>query len=483
MTSRMPTPSRAALLGAVALALTGAITAPLIATPALAAPPPAAAQAFASSAVSATASAPPAAGPAFASSALSATASASSAAAPPFASSAVGTTASASSAAVPPFASSAVSANASASAAAAPPPAAASSFAPSALGVSAALKPGAPSPAGDAVLAAGATGFAARTDDGRRVRTVTRGVADRATGRKLDAGDEFQIGSNTKTFVATVMLQLVGEGRLRLDDPVARWFPAIPDADRITVRMLLQHTSGLFDYLGDDRVVTAVLAGSAYHWTPAELVAAGVSHPANFPPGTAWSYSNTNYVLAGMIMQRVTGTDPARLIARRIVGPLGLRHTYWAPDARFHGRHMHGYFRTEPGGTEYTDITDAPLYWADAAGAMVSTLDDMARFEQALQSGRLLRPAQLAQMRTTVEIAGPAGWKSGYGLGIVSLETPCGTFWGHTGGSLGYLTQAWSSADGRRSLTQVVPTGAETPAGSDTAIAEAAQSAALSEYC
>jgi D-alanyl-D-alanine carboxypeptidase len=458
----MQTPSRAALVSAVALALTGALAAPLIAAPALAVPP-----APALAVPPAPALAVP---PASALAALPAAASA--------------------------FAPSAASATALTALAADSPAldAAASAFAPSALGVSAApdRKPrvvgalsgaGSLSAAGDAVLAAGGTGFAERTGDGRRVRTVTRGVADRETGRKLDAADEFQIGSNTKTFVATVMLQLVGEGRLRLDDPVARWFPAIPDADRITVRMLLQHTSGLFDYLGDDQVGAAVLAGSTHHWTPAELVAVGVSHPANFPPGAAWSYSNTNYVLAGMIMKRVTGADPAQLIARRIVGPLGLRHTYWAPDARFHGRHMHGYFRTEPGGTQYTDITDAPLYWADAAGAMVSTLDDLARFEQALQSGRLLHPAQLAQMRTTVEIEGPAGWKTGYGLGVSSLETPCGTFWGHTGGTLGYLTQAWSSADGRRSLIQVVPTGADTPTGPDAVIAEAAQSAALAGFC
>jgi D-alanyl-D-alanine carboxypeptidase len=337
--------------------------------------------------------------------------------------------------------------------------------------------------AADAVIAAGATGFAARVEDGRRVRTLTRGVADRATGRALDADDEFQIGSNTKTFVATVMLQLVGEGRLTLDEPVGHWFPGIPEADRITVRMLLQHTSGLSDYLADPQMAQTVLDGSRHRWTPEELLAVALKHPANFEPGADWSYSNTNYVLAGMIMRKVTGTDPARLIDRRIVRPLGLRNTYWAADARFHGRHLHGYFRTQPGGTQYTDISDAPLYWADAAGAMVSTTSDLARFERALQSGRLLRPAQLSQMRATVAIPGPAGWKAGYGLGISRLDTPCGTFWGHTGGTLGYLTQAWSTPDGRRSLTQVVPTGAETPAGPDEAIATAAQAAATAALC
>jgi D-alanyl-D-alanine carboxypeptidase len=337
--------------------------------------------------------------------------------------------------------------------------------------------------AADAVLAAGATGFASRVDDGRQVSTLTRGVADRATARKMASGNEFQIGSNTKTFVATVALQLVGEGRLKLDDPVRRWFPQVRDADRITVRMLLQHTSGLFDYLADPEMAEQVLAGSRHRWTPEELLTVAMKHPVNAEPGAGWSYSNTNYVLAGMILRKVTGTDPAQLIHQRIVVPLGLRHTYWAPDARFHGRHLHGYFRTQPGGRQYTDVSDAPLHWADAAGAMISTLSDLARFEKALQSGRLLRPTQLAQMRSTVDVPGPAGWKAGYGLGISRLDTPCGTFWGHTGGTLGYLTQAWSSSDGQRSLVQVVPTGADTPAGPDEAIGSAAQTAAGAGFC
>ena len=332
---------------------------------------------------------------------------------------------------------------------------------------------------GGAVVAAGATGFASEVDG----RTYTQGVADRATGRRIEAGDEFQIGSNTKTFTATVMLQLVGEGRLRLDDPISRWYPAIPDADRITVRMLLQHTSGIADYLGDDSVGEKVLAGDPYHWTPEELVAIGVALAPYFEPGAAWAYSNTNYVLAGMIMRKVTGLSPAQLITRRIIEPLGLRHTYWAPDARFHGRHMHGYYRTEPGGSQYVDITDAPLYWADAAGAMVSTLSDLARFERALQGGHLLEPAQLKQMRATVDMPAPEGLTAGYGLGLARLDTRCGTFWGHTGGSVGYLTQAWATADGRHAFTQVVPTGADTPVGADKAIEDAAQAAAVDGLC
>jgi D-alanyl-D-alanine carboxypeptidase len=320
----------------------------------------------------------------------------------------------------------------------------------------------------DAVIAGGATGYAARLDDGRRVRTVSRGLADRATGRALDPTEEFQAGSNTKTFVATVALQLVGEGKLRLDDPVSRWYPGMTDLEGITLRMLLQHTSGLADYTKE------VEGDLTKKWTPEELADIGRKLDRTGRPGASFSYSNTNYVLAGMILQRSTGQTPAQLIVQRIARPLGLRHTYWAPDATFHGPHMHGYYRDESG---YVDSTNLPLYVAGAAGALISTLSDLARFEQALQSGRLLRPAQLAQMRHTVPMEAPAGLTGGYGLGLARLTTPCGTYWGHTGGTYAFITQAWSSSDGHRTLTQVVTNAEDSLPMRDTA--QAAATAAL----
>ncbi|MFE7601370.1 serine hydrolase domain-containing protein [Streptomyces sp. NPDC057494] len=291
--------------------------------------------------------------------------------------------------------------------------------------------------------------LASVTDRGGRTRTYTAGVGDLATGAKVPVDGQVRIGSNTKTFTAVVALQLVGEGRIGLDATVDTYLPGLVrgegiDGRRITVRQLLQHTSGLPEYGGhisDDEI-------KVRYYEPRDLVDIALKYPAEFEPGARWSYSNTNYVLAGLIIQKVTGRPLAEEIDRRVVKPLALRHTYFpAPgDRSLREPHPKGYRVTAAGEPlrEYTEI-DPSAGWA--AGQMISTNSDLNRFFTALLGGRLLPPAQLAQMRTTVPVADTGAH---YGLGLMSRPLSCGgVYWGHGGDIVGYETRGGVTDDGR----------------------------------
>ncbi|MFB6893652.1 serine hydrolase domain-containing protein [Kitasatospora sp. NPDC056327] len=281
-----------------------------------------------------------------------------------------------------------------------------------------------------------------------RTRTYTAGVGDVATGSAVPRDGRVRIGSNTKTFTATVVLQLVGEGRLELDRPVETYLPGVVrgegiDGNAITVRRILQHTSGLPDY-------TAHLGDEVRPYRPRELLEIALRHPADFAPGDTWAYSNTNYVLAGLIVEELTHRTLAEEIDRRVVRHLGLRHTYFpAPgEAVIRGAHPHGYYRESAAGP-LIDITDMDPSWAWAAGQLVSTPADLNRFFAALAGGDLLRPAELAEMQRTVDAGRPFAPGSGYGLGLVSTPLSCGgVYWGHGGSIPGYETRGGATADG-----------------------------------
>ncbi|MEV6826854.1 serine hydrolase domain-containing protein [Amycolatopsis sp. NPDC051102] len=307
----------------------------------------------------------------------------------------------------------------------------------------------------------GVPGAAAVVQDGRRTEVTRSGTGDVATGKPFPRNGSFRAGSVTKTFVATVVLQLVADGRVRLDAPVARYLPGLLPDQRITVRQLLQHTSGLYNYTDDfDRTDPEALRHRGAE--PAELVAMALKHPALFPPGTSWSYSNTNYIVAGMLVERVTGHALAAEIAHRITGPLGLRDTYLPRrgDEKLPAPHAIGYL---PAGGKLVDFSDFDATIAGAAGGLVSTPADLDRFYGALLAGRLLRPAELAEMRRTVPAdLGIPG--AGYGLGLGSIPVSCGVLWGHEGGIPGFTNFAGVGPDGRR-VTVVLnenPTPAET---------------------
>lgn len=281
-----------------------------------------------------------------------------------------------------------------------------------------------------------------------RTRTYTAGVGDLTTSAKVPRDGQVRMGSNTKTFVAVVVLQLVGEGKIALDASVDTYLPGLVrgkgnDGRRITVRQLLQHTSGLPEYgahISDDEIANR-------YFEPRDLVDIALKYKAEFAPGTKWSYSNTNYVLAGLIVQKITGRPLAEEIDRRVVQHLGLRHTYFpAPgDRTIREPHPKGY-RVMPAGEplrEYTEI-DPSAGWA--AGQMISTNSDLNRFFTALLNGGLLPAAQLAQMRTTVPV-GDTG--AHYGLGLMSRKLSCGgVYWGHGGDIVGYETRGGATDDG-----------------------------------
>lgn len=297
--------------------------------------------------------------------------------------------------------------------------------------------------------AAGAPGVIVLTRDGARTRRLARGDAILATHAPMRPTDRFRVGSVTKTFVATVVLQLVGESRLTLDDSVERWLPGVvPGGERITVRELLNHTSGLFDYTQDEAFLQSWLRDPRHEWTPSEIIGIATAHQPTAAPGAAWRYSNTGYIVLGLIAEAATGRPLATELDARIFAPLRLRATSFDSGPRIAGRHAHGYF----GGGRARDVTAFSPSGAWAAGAIVSNADDVARFYRALMRGRLLRADLLNAMTTTVPIVPGAR----YGLGIAHVRVRCGRAWTHEGDFPGYLTSVLTSADGRREAVVMV---------------------------
>jgi D-alanyl-D-alanine carboxypeptidase len=305
------------------------------------------------------------------------------------------------------------------------------------------------------VLSIGVPGYLARIDDGRRIDVTAAGVADRVTGRPITVRDQFEIGSATKIFTAVLVLQQVDRGRVALDAPVARYLPGVvPNGENVTVRMLLNHTSGLFNYIADPGYYQRMEQDPQHVSTARELLDLAFSHAPDFAPGQGWNYSNTNYVLLGELLRAVTGRSMPELVRQRIAGPLGLTRTYYPdPRATNTGRgYAHGYsvaFGTDD--PAYVDISDRPLGgWAGAGGAIISTAEDVSRFLSAVFGGRLLSEAALAEMKTTVPLPDGVGIAGGYGLGIIRVDSPCGTVWAHGGDTRGHHSLAVSTEDGRR---------------------------------
>ncbi|MFH8801878.1 serine hydrolase domain-containing protein [Streptomyces sp. NPDC017936] len=304
----------------------------------------------------------------------------------------------------------------------------------------------------------GAPGAVARLDDHGTVHRLGVGVADRGTGRALADTDRFRIGSVTKVFSAVVLLQLVDEGRLALDAPVDRYLPDLLRDSRITVRHLLSHRSGLYDYT-NDMFADSVAGFEAVRtkvFTYRQLLDRSLRRPRTTAPGGAYSYSNTNFVVAGMLIEKLTGRPVATEYQKRIIEPLELRDTFYVhPDTAIPGRHARGYLTPDAPATALVDATGQTVSWAQSAGALISGTADVNAFLSALLGGRLTSAEGLAQMRRWV----PAGTGQAYGLGLRRRDLSCGvSVYGHTGAVQGYYTYAFASADGRRSLTALANT-------------------------
>jgi D-alanyl-D-alanine carboxypeptidase len=278
-----------------------------------------------------------------------------------------------------------------------------------------------------------------------RLVTMTAGTAELGTDRPMvGSNGRFRVASVTKTFVATAVLRLVAQDRVRLDEPIETYLPGVVrgtgegaeiDGREISVRQLLQHTSGVPNYT--EYLDFSQLEGPV---EASELVRLALSHKRDFAPNGGWRYSNTGFLVVGMLVERLTGKDIGTAVTDLVVRPAGLRDTYWPPagERRIRGPHAHNYVldKDNPEGP-MVDVTEYEPSWAGASGALVSTPSDLNRFWQELLGGHLLPSKQLAQMRATVPAPG-LGDRAGYGLGLARLQLSCGDYaWGHGGDLLG----------------------------------------------
>ena len=293
---------------------------------------------------------------------------------------------------------------------------------------------------------------AVRDKDGNTIGAAA-GVGNLETGEAPPLDGEVRIGSNTKTFVAVVILQLVQEGKITLDEPIETYLPGLLhgegiDGSKITVRQLLQHTSGLPEYTDTVPGETDIFQIRDNYYSTRDLLDVALSKPAAFEPGSQFKYTNTNYIVLSLLAEKVTHRPLAEQITQRIVEPLGLSHTYYpGPEEEdIRGTHPHGYHRNTPT-EDWKDITRMDPSWGGGAGAMISTPSELNKFFQATFDGTLLSQDSIAEMKKTVDTGGTHG--NGYGLGLINYPLSCGgTAWGHGGTIHGYQTYDAVGPDG-----------------------------------
>ncbi|WP_079271242.1 serine hydrolase domain-containing protein [Streptomyces lydicus] len=301
---------------------------------------------------------------------------------------------------------------------------------------------------------AGMYGAYSAVRDGTEEWQGAAGVADVDTGRPATPQMRHRIGSITKTFTAVAVLQEVAKGRIALDAPIGRYLPDLVPGQRgrtITVRMLLNHTSGIGEYSPAIFPTLESIEANRFHqFDPRELARLGLAAKPTGKPGQAHHYANTNFVLAGLLLRKVTGQSPEAYITDHVIRKAGLRHTSFPRSPHLTGPHAkmyeaaYGFFQPP------RDFSVYNMSWAGTAGSLVSTMPDLNRFFHALLGGELLPAAQLRQMKTTVPIEGS---KMRYGLGLFEMPLPCGKVWGHNGLVPGAMTWSLSTADGRRQMS------------------------------
>ncbi|MFE2560648.1 serine hydrolase domain-containing protein [Streptomyces sp. NPDC059352] len=258
------------------------------------------------------------------------------------------------------------------------------------------------------------------------------GVADTVTREPMAADSYVRIGSETKTFTVTALLKLVDDGRIGLDDPIADYIPGVRNGHRITLRHLAEMRSGLFPYTSDADFEHDLLSDPYRFFTPEELLAYGMKHKNTFKPGTQFEYSNSNLILLGLVVEKVSGQKLDDFIRNRVLRPAHLRDTLFPEGAEFPEPHPHGYTDQTLSG-EIADATDWNPSWAWAAGAMISNLHDLRHWAEVVATGKLLSPETQAQRLRTLPTGFPG---TTYGLGIFETNG-----WiGHNGSLPGYET-------------------------------------------
>lgn len=278
------------------------------------------------------------------------------------------------------------------------------------------------------------------------------GVSDIPTKTPVLPGDLFHLGSITKTFTAALLLKLRAEGKVALDSPVSTYVKGVPRGDTMTVRQLLNHTSGLFDYTECDTFWSAVQANPAHVWKPEDLVALAATKTPYFEPGQGFQYSNTDYIVAGMIVEKVSGEPAAAALRSRILDPAMLTHTYLdGYEAPVPGL-IHGY---ETDGKDFLDVTwSEDPSWAWTAGGLISSTDDLTKFYEDLLSGKVLAPAELQEMTTMVHTTWPTIPR--YGLGLAERKFGDRRAIGHEGGVWGFVSASFHFTDPEATVSVLV---------------------------
>jgi D-alanyl-D-alanine carboxypeptidase len=280
------------------------------------------------------------------------------------------------------------------------------------------------------------------------------GVRDTASGDRMATELYMRIGSNTKAFVVTGILMLADQGKLGLDDPIDRYVKGVPSGDRITLRQLAQMRSGLYNYADD---TNKDLPQQPFRqWTPHELLEVAFRHPLLFPPGSAFDYCNTNTVLLGLVVEKVSGQSLASFIEQNILKPEGMTHTVFPAGAEIPSPHSHGYFKMPDG--KIVDATDWNSSWGWASGNMISTLDDMRVWTRDLATGKLISPAMKQEQQQFLP-APEEGDGALYGL---ALENQNGWI-GHNGNTLSYMVYPYYLPSERMTMVVMLNSGADIP--------------------
>ncbi|MGH8795183.1 MAG: serine hydrolase domain-containing protein [Stackebrandtia sp.] len=307
--------------------------------------------------------------------------------------------------------------------------------------------------------AAGPASVAVEVNDGDQVWTEARGDRDPDSGTPTEPTDRVRVASLTKSMVSTVLLQLVEEGELELDDPVDEYLPGVlPYEETITVRQLLNHTSGLHDYFKYIyKTLDDVREKREQEFTVEEIIEIGTQEPLLFAPGEGFSYSNTGYYVLGLLVEELTGDSLDAQLQERVFDVVGMDDTYVPTEPTIDGPHPHAYFATGDDADPYIDTTKLSPTQMWAAGAVVSNQSDVDDFYRAHSDGTLLSPEMLEEART---VSDPSLDQMPYGLGLTRFDVPDGCeampgghAWGHTGGGLGFSTYSFHSADGERQVS------------------------------
>jgi D-alanyl-D-alanine carboxypeptidase len=342
-------------------------------------------------------------------------------------------------------------------------------------------------PPNDAALRAAISGLPNRETTGALVRVTgsagawsgVSGVSDVRTGAPVRAGGRFRIGSTTKVFTAVMVLQLAQERRIDLNESVQRYLPGVLPADYppVPVYTLLDHTSGLpsvdIPGLYDPQWI---LEHRFEHWSPRQVVDTALRHPIDFRPGSAQKYTNTAYVTAGMIVEKVTGRSYARNLRERITEPLGLCHTYYPEDdPSLPNAAARGYLDVDG---ELVDVTEMNQSIPGAAGAIISSAEDLDGFITGLFRGRLLGREMMTRLFTIPDVPMSGGGPALYSQGLMRVEVNGLEVWGKTGSRYGYSSGVFATRDLERKLVYSVNPTVKSPDGQPLIVQKIAAAAA-----